>query len=83
MDYTPISARRVLASFCFTLLVAVLPAAIAVVKSGSAGKIMPGSHDGYHWLTLGSGIALAVVVIGLLWLAVVVGRKVVRRPFRA
>jgi uncharacterized membrane protein len=81
MDYTPISARRVLASFGFTFLVAVIPAAIALFATGSADNVMPDS--GYRWLAVGSGIAIAVVVIGLLWLAVAVGRKVVRRPFRA
>lgn len=83
MDYTPISVRRVLASFGFTFLVALAPAAIAFIKSGSVAKVIPGGHDGYRWLTFGSGTAVAVAVIGLLWLTVFVTRKVARRPFRA
>src|SRR3954454_18091121 len=40
MDYTPVSVRRVLVSFGFTLLVAVLPAMIAFGASGAAHKIV-------------------------------------------
>ncbi len=73
MGYTPIRARRVLAAFGFASLVAVLPFFV-IFRSDPAdnllGSIVP-------------EIAFAAAAAGLLWLAVRVGRQVVRRPFRA
>jgi len=79
MDYTPISVGRVLAAFGLTVIVGAMPV-LAIVLNHN-----PLSDDGgYGVLVLGFGsIAVAIALIGLTWLAVAFGRRVVRRPSRA
>lgn len=79
MDYTPISAGRVLAGFALTLIVGVAPM-LAVVLNHSPVSV----SGGYGGLVLGLGsIAIALTLIGLSWLTVALGRRVVGRPSRA
>jgi hypothetical protein len=84
MDYTPISAGRVLAAFALTVIVGVMPVLAIVLKDNSSTLGPLGVIEGYGGLVLGLGsIALAMALIGLTWLAVAFGRRVVRRPSRA
>jgi len=84
MDYTPISARRVLMAFGLTLVVGLAPVlAIALIHNATFVSALS-APNGYGGLVLGlGGIALAVSLTGLTWLAVAVGRRVVRWPSRA
>lgn len=84
MDYTPISIGRVLVAFALTAAVGLVPV-LAIVLHSNQSVLGPFSvGDGYGGLVLGLGsIALAVTLIGLAWLAVAFGRRVVRRPSRA
>jgi hypothetical protein len=78
MDYTPVHVRRVLTSFAITVLVALLPAAIGLVKSGVVARFL---HD--NGLTPGSGLALGLIAAVVVSSAVYFGRRLVRRPSRA
>ncbi|MCW2750046.1 MAG: hypothetical protein JWR83_1156 [Aeromicrobium sp.] len=81
MDYTHISARRVLMAFALTAFVALTPVVFLFLKSGPIGFL--GTHGGYRGVVLGvETVALALVLIGLLSTAVLFGRRVVRRPTR-
>lgn len=84
MDHTPISFGRVLVAFALTAAVGLVPV-LAIVLNNNPSVLGPfGVSDGYGGLVLGLGsIALAVALIGLAWLAVAFGRRVVRRPSRA
>lgn len=84
MDHTPISFGRVLVAFALTAAVGLVPV-LAIVLNNNPSVLGPfGVGDGYGGLVLGLGsIALAVALIGLAWLAVAFGRRVVRRPSRA
>lgn len=79
MDYTPIGFGRVLAAFGLTVVVGLVPVfAIALHRNPFS------TMDRYGGLVLGLGsIAVAVTLIGFLWLTAASGRRVVRRPSRA
>ena len=86
MDYTPISTRRVLLAFAFTAFTAFVPAFFVLLQSGHVGplSLFVDTHGSYRGILLGAGSAiLTVAMICGLMLAVVVGRRVVRRPSRA
>jgi hypothetical protein len=79
MDYTPISAARVLAGFALTLIVGLAPILGVVLHNNSS---ILGPFSGYGVLMLGF-IAVAMALTGLAWLAVALARWVFRRPSRA
>lgn len=86
MDYTPISARRVLMAFGLTAFVAVLPALFCLLQAGHTGPMsfLDEAGSGYRGLVLGAGsVILTMLVIAALMLVVVVGQRMVRRPSRA
>lgn len=79
MDFTPISVRHMLVAFGLTVVIGLLPV-LAVVLSGTAFSV----GGGYSGLVLGLGtVAVMAALIGLSWLAVALGRRVVGRPSRA
>lgn len=82
MDYTLISSRRVLLAFALTALVALSPALFIFLQTGPI-DFLGGTHGGYRGIVLGAEtVALALVLIGLFSVAVLFGRRVVRRPSR-
>jgi hypothetical protein len=82
MDYTPISVHRVLVAFAITAFVAVTPVLFIFLQT-SGVHLFGGTRGGYGGFVLGvETVALAMVLFGLLSGAVVLGRRVVRRPFR-
>ncbi|MEV7398573.1 hypothetical protein [Aeromicrobium sp. NPDC092404] len=86
MDYTPISARRVLLAFAFTAFVALAPALFFFLQSGASAPLdrVTNADGGYRELVLGTGSAvLTASLIGVLMLTVALGRRMVRRPTRA
>lgn len=86
MDYTPISARRVLAAFGITAFVALLPALYVGLRSRHTGPLalLTGNEDGYRGVVLGAGsVVLTALLIGACMLTVAIGRRMVRRPSRA
>jgi hypothetical protein len=88
MDYTPISARRVLLGFGMTAFVALFPALFLLLQSGHAGPVsltfLADSDGSYRGLMLAAGSTLLTMfLIGALMLAVVVGRRIARRPSSA
>ena len=86
MDYTPISARRVLLAFAFTAFVAVVPALFLALQSGTGGPLLSltDSAGRYQDIVLAAESAvLTASLIGVLMLTVTLGRRMVRRPTRA
>ena len=86
MDYTPITARRVLVAFSFTVFVALLPVFYLVLERGSAGPLSvfssPDGHSRDTLLVVGS-VVLTAAVMGALVLVMLIARRVARRPARA
>lgn len=81
MDYTPISAGRVLVAFAMTIIVGLVPVLLIVLNANSS--ILGNTDVGDGGLALGLGsIAVAIALIGLTWLAVAFARRAVRRPSR-
>lgn len=79
MDYTPIGIGRVLAAFGLTIAVGLMPIIAIVLNHNPFGV-----GDGYGGLALGIGSAVVTaVLVGLIWLAVTFGRRLVGRPSRA
>jgi hypothetical protein len=82
MDYTPISAHRVLLAFSVTAFVALGPVLFMFLQSSSVGFVA-GQRGGYRGLVLGAEtFALTLVLLGLISVTVMFGRRMVRRPFR-
>jgi hypothetical protein len=82
MDYTPVTAHRVLVAFTATVFVALMPALFMILQSEPVG-FLGGPHGGYRGVVLGvETLALALVLLILLVAAISLGRKLVRRPFR-
>jgi hypothetical protein len=86
MDYTPISARRVLLAFGLTLVVALLPVAFLVLHGGSDGSTSVNAQSDRSprdmLLVVGSAVLIAAM-IGVLVLVISIGRRLARRPARA
>lgn len=85
MDYTPISARRVVVGFSLTAFVALAPLLFLFLSSSPSpvGAATDGV-DGYRGLVLGAGsLVLVMLLIALVTLAIITARRVVRRPSRA
>lgn len=85
MDYTPISARRVLVAFSLTVFVALLPVFYLALQRGSSGLSVFSSPDGRSrdtLLVVGS-VVLTAAVMGALVLVMLIARRVARRPARA
>ena len=85
MDYTPISARRVLVAFSLTVFVALLPVFYLALQRGSSGLSVFSSPDGRSrdtLLVVGS-VVLTAAVMGALVLIMLIARRVARRPARA
>jgi hypothetical protein len=85
MDYTPISTRRVLVAFTFTVFVALLPVFYLVLHGGADSLPLVGAGDGPSGdllLAVGSAV-LTAALIGVSTLVVAIGRRLVRRPARA
>lgn len=83
MNDTRVTGRSVRIAFGVTIFVALLPVAIAVANSGAASRTIRDLLGESHGLSAGSGVALALILAALVCLAIYVGRRVVRRPFRA
>ena len=85
MDYTPISARRVVMGFSMTGVVALLPLLFLFLETRPlpAGPVA-GSGGVWGALVLGLvTVVLATTVVALIALTVVTARRAVRRPSRA
>ena len=84
MDYTPISAGRVLIAFALTTLVGLLPVVFVIGSSKSVISLLSDAGGVYGGLAIGVGSTVMVLaLVGLPWLVVMIGRRVGGRPFRA
>ena len=86
MEYTPISARRVLLAFTLTAFVALVPVLFLLLQSGRGGPFsaLADTDDGYRGVMLGLGsVLLTAFLIGALMFTVAIGRRVIWRPTRA
>ncbi|MBC7631292.1 hypothetical protein [Aeromicrobium sp.] len=85
MDYTPISARRVLLGFSLTAFIALVPLLFLLLKSNPLPVQFLADADGGHGrLVLGTGsVIVTMMLVGLIALTVTAASRVVRRPSRA
>jgi len=82
MDYTPITAHRVLVAFAATILTALMPAMFMILRAAPVG-FLGGPHGGYRGIVLGvETVTLTLVLLILLLAVVTLGRRLIRRPFR-
>ncbi|MCW2801444.1 MAG: hypothetical protein JWQ70_2916 [Aeromicrobium sp.] len=82
MDYTPVSAHRVLFAFAATVFVALMPLLFTVLQSMPTGFLVD-PHGGYRGVILGvETVAVSIALLVLLVAAIALGRRVIRGPFR-
>ena len=87
MDYTPISARRVLLGFSVTAFLALVPLLFIFLESNSLPVDLLADADangGYGGLVLGYGsVIITMMLVGLAALTITIAGRVVRRPSRS
>ncbi len=85
MDYTPISARRVVIGFSMTGFVALLPLLFLVLETRPLPAGLVADSGGVVGaLVLGLvSVVLTTAVVALIALTVVTARRAARRPSRA
>ena len=82
MDYTPISARRVLLGFGLTGFVALLPVVFIVLHSGTTPwKFAAGADGSYRGLVVTTVLMLTLALVT--WLVSLAVTRLSRRPSRA
>lgn len=82
MDYTPVTAHRVLVAFAATVFAALMPALFMLLQAAPVG-LLGDPQGGYRGVVLGvETVALTLVLLVLLVVAITLGRRVIRRPFR-
>lgn len=81
MDYTPITARRVLVAFSLTAFVALLPVVLVLIQPGSPMHgFMADAGQVYRGVVLGAGGAtLVVLTAGVVAAVQASGRRTARR----
>lgn len=85
MDYTPISARRILLGFAFTAFIAILPLLVVYLRQHTLPvDVFPDTDGGYRGVVLGIGsVVSAMTLVALATATVLTARRMARRPSRA